>query len=82
MRLCQKHWEELKQKTPERSWLAGNMLIMQKLINLDTFQTKYDFDARALQNAVHENGGCPVCFAGQDLLDSTVAEIKVEFDKK
>ncbi len=68
MRLCMKHWEHLKAKTPEGTWLTGNLLIIQKVLD------KLGRDVHEMQKELGD--GCPVCFMeGDELLEKVIQEI-------
>lgn len=73
MRLCDRHWEELKDKLGhEGNYLLGNLLVMQELIN------KLGHQVYEMQK---ENpDGCPVCFVNDDtIIDKVVEVIRKEF---
>ncbi len=68
MRLCMKHWNHLKAKTPEGTWLTGNLLVMQKVLD------KLGRDIYTMQQELGD--GCPVCFMeGDELLEGVIQEI-------
>ena len=68
MRLCMKHWDHLKAKTPEGTWLVGNTLIMQRILD------KLGPDVYQMQEEI--GNGCPVCFMeGEEILEGVIQEI-------
>lgn len=62
-----KHWDHLKAKTPEKTWLKGNLLVMQKIID------KLGSDVYTMQQEIGD--GCPICFVGDELLEKVIQEI-------
>jgi len=62
-----KHWDHLKAKTPEGTWLVGNTLIMQRILD------KLGPDVYKMQEEIGH--GCPVCFVGEELLEKVIQEI-------
>ncbi len=70
MRFCMKHWNHLKAKTPEGTWLTGNTLVMQKVLD------KLGSDVYHMQEEIGD--GCPVCFMGGDkFLETVIQEINL-----
>lgn len=67
MRLCMTHWDHLKAKTPEGTWLVGNTLLMQKILD------KLGSEVYNMQDEIGD--GCPVCFVGEEVLEATIQEI-------
>ena len=62
-----KHWDHLKAKTPDGTWLVGNTLIMQRILD------KLGSDVYKMQKEIGD--GCPVCFVGEELLEEVIQEI-------
>ena len=68
MKFCMMHWNHLKDKTPEGTWLMGNILVMQKILD------KLGSDVYKMQEEIGD--GCPVCFmGGDDFLETVIQEI-------
>jgi len=68
LRLCMTHWDHLKARTPEGTWLVGNTLIMQRILD------KLGPDVYKMQEEIGD--GCPVCFMeGEELLEGVIQEI-------
>lgn len=64
-----KHWNHLKAKTPEGSWLMGDTLIMQRILD------QLGRDVYEMQQEI--GAGCPVCFIdGDELLEKVIQEIR------
>ncbi len=64
-----KHWDHLKAKTPEGTWLLGNTLLMQKILD------KLGSDVYKMQEEI--GSGCPVCFVGEEFLEEVIQEINI-----
>ncbi len=62
-----KHWNQLKEQTPEGTWLTGNALIMQRILD------KLGSDVYKMQEEIGD--GCPVCFVGEEILEKVIQEI-------
>lgn len=62
-----KHWDHLKAKTPEGTWLMGNTLLMQRILD------KLGPEVYNMQKEIGD--GCPVCFVGEELLEKVIQEI-------
>lgn len=62
-----KHWNHLKANTPEKTWIAGNLLVMQKILD------KLGRDVYEMQKELVD--GCPICFMGEELLEKVIKEI-------
>lgn len=68
MRFCMEHWNHLKDKTPEGTWLMGNTLVMQRILD------KLGSDVYKMQEEIGD--GCPLCFIeGDELLEKVIQEI-------
>lgn len=77
MKICERHWIAFTESLPIQVLPLVSIVVSQEMLT-EEMGEKFSWDYKAFQMEIEKNGGCPICYLGEDFYNLVLQKLKKE----